>query len=232
MFRYRSVIVETASQGVRVRLSALAATVITPAALLLSPAAVADPGSTSDASAPVVDMAAPPLEAVDPAPEAAPPLEALDPAPEAAPVAEESLVVPAAHIAPAPHALPPGVAAEQGLQIETIEVARNVTADFPQIHSMIGVRPDAKPWHPSGKALDIMIPNPGSAEGIALGDAIISYALRNAARLGIQDVIWRGTYYTPAGPGGSGYGHFDHVHITTFGGGYPTGAEEYLSDGA
>jgi hypothetical protein len=27
-------------------------------------------------------------------------------------------------------------------------------------------------------------------------------------------------YYTPAGPSGSGYGHFDHVHITTTGGGY------------
>jgi hypothetical protein len=28
-------------------------------------------------------------------------------------------------------------------------------------------------------------------------------------------VIWRGTYYTPAGPQAGGYGHYDHVHITT-----------------
>jgi len=96
---------------------------------------------------------------------------------------------------------------------------------------MIGVRPDAKPWHPNGLALDIMIPNPGSAEGIALGDQILAYAMRNAARFGVQDVIWRGTYYTPGnGPSGSGYGHYDHVHITTTGGGYPTGNEEYLGD--
>ena len=33
-------------------------------------------------------------------------------------------------------------------------------------------------------------------------------------RFGLQAVIWRGTYYTPAGPQASGYGHFDHVHIT------------------
>jgi peptidoglycan DL-endopeptidase CwlO len=39
--------------------------------------------------------------------------------------------------------------------------------------------------------------------------------LANAARLGLQDAIWRGTYYTPGGPQGSGYGHYDHVHITT-----------------
>ena len=49
-----------------------------------------------------------------------------------------------------------------------------------------------------------------------------------AGRFGVQDVIWRGTYYTPGGgASGSGYGHYDHVHITTIGGGYPTGGEEY-----
>ena len=54
----------------------------------------------------------------------------------------------------------------------------------------------------------------GSPEGIALGDQIMAYALANAGRFGLQDVIWRGTYYTPAGPQASGYGHFDHVHLT------------------
>ena len=117
-----------------------------------------------------------------------------------------------------PTMLPPGDAPEQGLRPKTLLAARSISADFPQITSMIGVRPDAKPWHPSGLAIDVMIPNYGSAEGIALGDAILAYALRNADRFGLQDVIWRGVYYTPAGPSGSGYGHFDHVHITTTGG--------------
>jgi peptidoglycan DL-endopeptidase CwlO len=112
-------------------------------------------------------------------------------------------------------ALPVGVANEAGLQPNTVLAARAVSAAFPQIATIDGVRPDSKPWHPSGLAIDIMIPNPSSAEGIALGDAILSFAMSNAGRFGLQDVIWRGTYYTPAGPQSSGYGHFDHVHITT-----------------
>lgn len=114
-----------------------------------------------------------------------------------------------------PEALPVGVASEAGLQPTTIMAARAVSAQFPQISDIDGVRPDSKPWHPSGLAIDIMIPNPESPEGIALGDQILAFAMSNPARFGIQDVIWRGTYYTPAGPQGSGYGHYDHVHITT-----------------
>ena len=121
----------------------------------------------------------------------------------------------AAAVMDIPEALPVGVASEAGLQPNTIVAARAVSARFPQIAEIDGVRPDSKPWHPSGLAIDIMIPNPESPEGIALGDEILSFAMSNAARLGLQDVIWRGTYYTPAGPQASGYGHFDHVHITT-----------------
>ncbi|WP_454793291.1 coiled-coil domain-containing protein [Mycolicibacterium lutetiense] len=114
-----------------------------------------------------------------------------------------------------PEALPVGVASEAGLQPNTILAARAVSAQFPQISDIDGVRPDSKPWHPSGLAIDIMIPNPESPEGIALGNEILSFAMSNSARFGLQDVIWRGTYYTPSGPQASGYGHFDHVHITT-----------------
>jgi len=121
----------------------------------------------------------------------------------------------AAAVMDIPEALPVGVASEVGLQPNTILAARAVSARFPQIAEIDGVRPDSKPWHPNGLAIDIMIPNPSSPEGIALGDEILAFAMSNAARLGLQDVIWRGTYYTPAGPQASGYGHFDHVHITT-----------------
>ncbi len=123
--------------------------------------------------------------------------------------------------------LPVGVAPEQGLQVKTILVERAISAEFPQIHSMGGVRPDALRWHPEGLAVDVMIPNPGSAEGIALGNAIVEFVFKNAQRFGIQDAIWRGVYYTPSGPSGFGYGHYDHVHVTTTGGGYPTGGEVY-----
>lgn len=113
-----------------------------------------------------------------------------------------------------PEALPVGVAYEAGLQPNAVLAARAVSRQFPQISDIDGVRPDSKPWHPSGLAIDIMIPNPDSPEGIALGDQILAFAMSNAGRFGLQDVIWRGTYYTPAGPQASGYGHYDHVHIT------------------
>ncbi|VAZ58357.1 hypothetical protein [Mycobacterium kansasii] len=125
-------------------------------------------------------------------------------------------------------ALPPGAAPEQGLQVKTILVARSLSALFPEIHEIGGVRADALRWHPNGLALDVMIPDPGSADGIALGNQIVGYVLLNASRFGIQDAIWRGVYYTPEGARSTGAGHYDHVHITTTGGGYPTGEEIYL----
>ncbi|CAM3240669.1 glycoside hydrolase [Mycobacterium intermedium] len=151
--------------------------------------------------------------AAAPPPESAPPAD-LAAAPGQAPPGDvgPSLAIAGGDI---PDALPVGVAPEAGLQPNTILAARAVSARFPQISTIGGVRPDSKPWHPSGLAIDIMIPNPQSPEGIELGNEILAFALSNADRFGLQDVIWRGTYYTPAGPQASGYGHFDHVHITT-----------------
>ncbi len=107
-------------------------------------------------------------------------------------------------------------------------VARSISATFPEIHEIGGVRADPLPWHPNGLAIDVMIPNPGSAQGIALGNEIVAFVRRNASRFGMQDAIWRGVYYTPNGAQRSRLGHYDHVHITTTGGGYPTGRELYL----
>ncbi|WP_208600873.1 hypothetical protein [Mycobacterium malmoense] len=126
--------------------------------------------------------------------------------------------------------LPAGLAPEQGLQVRTILASRSISAKFPQIHEIGGVRPDALPWHPRGLALDVMIPNPQSAEGIALGNEIVAYVMKNAKRFRIQDAIWRGVYYTPGGAQPSRLGHYDHVHVTTTGGGYPKGDEMYLAD--
>jgi hypothetical protein len=128
-----------------------------------------------------------------------------------------------------PHFLPLGHCPERGLQVRTILAERAVSAAFPEIHEMGGVRPDALRWHPEGLAVDVMIPNPSSAAGMALGDRVVAYALKNASRFGLQDAIWRGVYYTPSGGAQRGnWGHFDHVHLTTTGGGYPRGGEVYL----
>jgi len=124
--------------------------------------------------------------------------------------------------------LPAGVANERGMQVRTILAARAISAAFPEIHEIGGVRPDPLPWHPLGLAIDVMIPNPGSAEGIDLGNQIVAFVLQNADRFGMQDAIWRGMYYTPHGERAMGMGHYDHVHVTTTGGGYPTGRETYL----
>lgn len=160
--------------------------------------------------------------------DAPPPGEESAPPPGAPGEPEPLAVFPAAPADDPSQLLTADVASEQGLQVKTILVARSITAAFPQIDSMVGVRPDSRPWHPNGLAIDVMVPNPGSAEGVALGDQIVTYALRNADRFALQDVIWRGTYHTPAGPARDGYGHYEHVHITTFGGGHPTGDEQYL----
>ena len=226
-----------ANLHVRSKLSVLASikswapALVLPAAVVFAAVAGANPGGEVTAPAGDDPQACCPEMAPAPAPAAllgapAPAALSAAPAPEA-PLPEMS-VVPAALVDQGAMSLSAGVVPEQGLQVKTILAARSVAATFPQIRSAIGVRPDAKPWHPSGRAIDLMIPNPGSAEGIALGDAILAFVMDNAGRFGVQDVIWRGTYYTPGGgASGSGYGHNDHVHITTIGGGYPTGGEEY-----
>lgn len=189
---------------------------------------------------PVDDTANPGADAA-PAPAAEPPCcaEIVAAPPASSPAVAQTVGVSAMQVQTAvasrwrviniPQLLPVGIAPERGLQVKTILAARSVHADFPEIREIGGVRPDALRWHPNGLAIDIMIPNPSSAHGIALGNRIVAYALKNADRFALQDAIWRGTYYTPGGGAkAGGYGHYDHVHLTTKGGGYPTGGELYL----
>ncbi|KMO83190.1 hypothetical protein BST22_26080 [Mycolicibacterium chubuense] len=132
-------------------------------------------------------------------------------------------------------ALPPTVGSEAGLQVKTILVARAVSAIFPEVQSIGGVRPDYLRWHPDGLAIDVMIPDHRSPDGITLGDAVLAFVLRNADRLGVAHVIWRQTMYPAHGAphrmsdlGSDTANHYDHVHIATVGGGYPDGHGLYL----
>ena len=129
-----------------------------------------------------------------------------------------------------PESLPPGVAPEAGLQVKTILAARAVSALFPEIMQIGGVRPDSMRWHPNGLAIDVMIPDYASPEGRALGDEIVEFVLANGDRFGLDHIIWRQTYYprngTPrpmADRGSDNANHYHHVHIATTGGGYPSG---------
>ncbi|MBX7434610.1 glycoside hydrolase [Mycobacterium sp. Y57] len=130
--------------------------------------------------------------------------------------------------------LPAGVAPEGGLQVRTIWAARAISALFPDITTIGGYRQDPLKWHPNGLAIDVMIPNYHSEEGIELGNQIAGYALANAQRWGVLHVIWRQGFYPGIGApswtadyGNETANHFDHVHIATIGGGYPTGNETY-----
>jgi hypothetical protein len=209
-----------------------AAAVIAPYALLLAAGGdVSVPAPTSEADAPdqIVDVAGRSVQVVASAPadfSAGP--SSLDSAAAATTVQFASASRYRVYNREAERALPVGIAPERGLQVKTILASRAISALFPEIHNIGGVRPDALRWHPNGLALDVMIPNPTSSDGIALGNRIVAFALENAEKFDLQDCIWRGVYYTPSGAKAGGYGHFDHVHITTHGGGYPSGDEVYI----
>ncbi|BBZ07953.1 hypothetical protein MDOR_21220 [Mycolicibacterium doricum] len=130
--------------------------------------------------------------------------------------------------------LPAGVAPEGGLQVKTIWAARAISVMFPEIKTIGGYRQDPLKWHPNGLAIDVMIPNHGTDEGIELGNQIAGLALANARRWGVLHVIWRQGFYPGIGApswtadyGNETANHFDHVHIATNGGGFPTGRETY-----
>ena len=152
---------------------------------------------------------------------------------QVAPVAPISQEASTRHVS---RELPVGVASEKGLQVDTILAARAISGMFPAIMKIGGVRPDSMRWHPNGLAIDVMIPNYRTEEGKALGDRIVAFALDHAEQFGLNHVLWRQTSYGPkraprpmSSRGSDTANHFDHVHIATNGGGYPTGNETFLS---
>lgn len=221
----------------RHRWSVAAAAVIVAAVAFLTAGAGAYPSVQGEAVCCVELVAAPPI------PSARSVLKPIDPVPDA------SMLMSARAVArDVKFALPVGVASEKGLQVRTILVARAISAMFPEIQNIGGVRPDFLRWHPNGLALDVMIPNYQGADGKDLGDRIAAYALANADRFELDHVIWRQVLYMPGGStrmmpnyGSADANHYTHVHIATQGDGYPTGREVYyftsfegpvLSDGS
>ncbi|WP_433206653.1 peptidoglycan DD-metalloendopeptidase family protein [Nocardia sp. CA-107356] len=119
---------------------------------------------------------------------------------------------------------------EANLQIDAIRVMRTLAVRFPEITTFGGWREyDSLPDHPSGRAVDVMIPDYTSGEGKALGDSVSDFVLANADALHVDYIIWRQVYHPAHGEPqlmtNAGWGdtanHMDHVHITTAGGGYP-----------
>ena len=127
------------------------------------------------------------------------------------------------------------VAPEKGLQVRTIMAARAISAQFPTIRNIGGVRPDGLKWHPDGLALDVMIPDYRTPAGVALGDRVVAYILAHADQFALNHLIWRQVLYLPNGTvrsmanrGSEDANHVTHVHIATNGGGFPNGRETYF----
>lgn len=112
-----------------------------------------------------------------------------------------------------------GSGVESGLQPATIKVLRAVCGLFPSITNYGGQSGGGD--HAAGLALDVMTSN------AAVGDQVAAYLQKNAAKLGVSELIWQQRIWTVQ-RGGEGWrsmtnrgsptaNHMDHVHVTTYG---------------
>jgi uncharacterized protein YgiM (DUF1202 family) len=110
-------------------------------------------------------------------------------------------------------------------------IVREIRATFPQIKTMYGWRMYSaySSDHPSGRALDIMIPSYKTAAGKALGSAIARYLQDNYKRLHAHYLIWRQRQWNVerntnpttgwramSDRGGDTANHMNHVHVSVY----------------
>lgn len=117
------------------------------------------------------------------------------------------------------------------MQPDSIRAAHYIMGKYPQIQTIGGWRPsDPYPDHPSGRALDIMIP--AYQMNVALGSAIRDDLHANGKALGLVYTIWQQEYWGTDGRnmmedrGDDTQNHRNHVHATFEGnaGSGPVGA--------
>lgn len=115
-----------------------------------------------------------------------------------------------------------GLTVEQGLTPDATRVLRCAYAQWPEL-TYYGVREDSMAYHPSGRAVDIMVPG----NCAPLGKTIAEWARSNAEKLGVVDVIWcqqiwsvqrsKEGWRDMTDRGGNTANHKDHVHVTVAG---------------
>ena len=118
---------------------------------------------------------------------------------------------------------------EFNMQPAALRGGRCAAAIWPQIPVIGGYRPDALPDHPSGRALDLMLPEGCSTEpkNAKLGDAIAIFFMQNSRKLDVQYIIWNqkiwiaGSEAVPpdqwrgmSSRGSCTANHVDHVHVS------------------
>lgn len=127
------------------------------------------------------------------------------------------------------------ISSEEHLQVDSVRLARSVAQRFPDVQTIGGWRAsDPYPDHPSGRAVDVMIPDYASSEGRKLGNRIKNYVLVHREHFNVEYLIWRQMYIPADGSpsrmadrGTPTENHFDHVHVTTAGGGMPSPGQRY-----
>ncbi|WP_278315009.1 M23 family metallopeptidase [Lolliginicoccus levis] len=147
-----------------------------------------------------------------------------------------SATAPAADAGASLPPLPASKGSERSMTVDGVRVMRSINANFPQVNSIGGYRPsDPYPDHPSGRAVDAMIPAYNTPTGIALGDRVASYFVANADHYNVTYILWRqriwqnGSWSGMENRGSDTQNHNDHVHITVEGGGMATGSESYAA---
>lgn len=119
-----------------------------------------------------------------------------------------------------------GVAAEDGLSEHALLVLRCGAEAFSEITHWHGVgersnNPNSD--HPSGYAVDAMIPDWDTGPGNDLGWEVANWYVQNAAELNINYIIWDGQtwsgsdwdpYSHPSGISSPAADHLDHVHVS------------------
>jgi hypothetical protein len=123
---------------------------------------------------------------------------------------------------------PTGLTAENGLTPDALRVIRCIKENFPEITTFHGVgEREGESDHPSGRAVDAMVPNYQAESGRELGWRVANWVRANAAGLGVTYVIfdakiwnasrnaegWR--EYTRGNDDTSR--HLDHVHVSVEG---------------
>ena len=103
-------------------------------------------------------------------------------------------------------------------------IVTTVRARYPQITTMYGVRPDSLPDHPTGHAVDIMLPNYTRNE--QLGWTIANYLRAHAGELHVSYIIFHQHIWNiardsegwrlMADRGSDTANHVNHVHVTVF----------------
>lgn len=128
---------------------------------------------------------------------------------------------------------PTGLTAETGLTPDALRVIRCLRQHFPTITSYAGVgerptTPDSD--HPSGRAVDAMIPGWNTHSGNRLGWRVARWVQTHAPQLGVAYVVfdrriwsnerategWR-AYAHPSGASDPTSLHRDHVHVSVYG---------------